>query len=80
MVPRYFQNLRYRDRLFREEECDELPNATEARDYAMQAARDLIANGRLQTIGNWLECVFEITDEEGRTVVTLAFTEAATAT
>ena len=46
-MTRYFMNLRYRDRLFTDDEGDELPDEGGARAYALQTARDLISNGRL---------------------------------
>jgi hypothetical protein len=55
VVPRFFMNLRYRDRLFTDDEGDELPDEAAARAYAVQTARDLISNGRLDLIRNWFE-------------------------
>jgi hypothetical protein len=68
-------NLRYGDRLFRDEEGDQLPDLEAARIYAVECARELIGQVRLDTIRNWFDCVFEVTDEAGRVVLTLPFGE-----
>jgi hypothetical protein len=75
VVPRYFMNLRCRGRLFADEERDALPDAAAARAYALETARDLISNGRLDSIRNWYDCDFEITDEAGRLVIMVPFAE-----
>ena len=79
-VPRFYMNLRYRGRLFPDDEGDELPDAAAARDFALETARDLIANGRMDSIRNWFDCAFEIADEAGRTVGTVPFGETASGT
>ncbi len=78
MVPRYFMNLRYRDRLFEDEEGDELPDSTSVLAHALTTARDLIAAGRLTTIRNWYDCTFEIMDETGRMVLEVPFSDTVT--
>jgi len=76
MVPRYFMNVRYRGRLFSDEEGDEL--AEEAlHDHAMTTARSLIQNAKLQAVRNWFDCTFEITNEAGEMVSVLPFGDAA---
>lgn len=75
MVARYFLNLRCRQRVFTDDEGDELPDAAAARAHALQTARDLMAQGRMDSIRNWLDCAFEITDETGLLVVTVPFAE-----
>ena len=77
MVSRYFMSLRYRGRLFADEEGDELQDDDAARAHAVTVARDLITDGRLTVIRNWLDCVFEITDESGRRVAEVLFADAA---
>ena len=42
-VPRFFMHVRYRDRLFGEEEGDELANELAVHGHALATARDLIA-------------------------------------
>jgi hypothetical protein len=74
VVPRYYMNLRYRDRLFRDEEGDDLPEHA-LRQHALSTARDLL-QARMDSIRSWFECSFEVTDEEGRLVLTVPFTEA----
>lgn len=75
VVPRYFMNLRCRGRLFADKEGDALPDAAAARAYAWETARDLISNGRLDSIRNWYDCTFEIMDETGRLVLAVPFAE-----
>ena len=75
VVPRYFMNLRCRGHLFADEERDALPDAAAARAYAWETARDLISNGRLDSIRNWYDCTFEIMDETGRLVLAVPFAE-----
>ena len=76
MVPRYYMNLRYRDRLFQDEEGDELPDDAAAREHARETARDLIGNGRMDSIRNWFDCTFEVTNEAGQDVLTMPFGES----
>ena len=73
-VPRYFMNLRCRDRLFIDEEGDELPRDA-VREHALETARDLISHARTDSIRNWLDCSFEVADETGRVVLILPFSE-----
>jgi hypothetical protein len=75
VVPRFFMNLRYRGRVFADDEGDQLQDAAAARAYALETARDLIANGRMDSIRNWYDCTFEIADESGRVVETVPFGE-----
>jgi hypothetical protein len=41
----------------------------------VETARDLISNGRLDSIRNWYDCTFEIMDETGRLVLAVPFAE-----
>ncbi len=75
MVPRYFLHLRYRDRLYVDEEGDELADSGAVRGHALETARDLIAGARLTTIRNWFDCTFEITDESGTLVLEVPFSD-----
>ena len=77
-MPRYFMNLRYRPGpkgLSVDEEGDELADETMVREHALRVARKSIAGDRLALIPNWLVCAFEITDEEGRHVLTVPFSD-----
>jgi hypothetical protein len=74
LMPRYYMNLRYRDRLFRDEEGDDLPEDA-LRQHALSTARDLL-HARTEVIRSWFECSFEVTDEKGRLVLTMPFAEA----
>jgi hypothetical protein len=75
MVTRYYMNLRYRDRLFVDEEGDELADEHAVLGHALDTARDLIANGRMHSIRNWFDCSFEVTSEAGRVVLIFPFSE-----
>jgi hypothetical protein len=79
MVPRYFLSLRYKDGprgLAVDEEGDELVDADALREHVLDTARDLIRKTRMGSIRNWSACSFEVTDETGQLVLTLAFSEA----
>lgn len=73
MVPRYFMNVRYRDRLYRDEEGDVLPEVEAVRAHAIQCAQDLVEKARMDAIRNWFDCALEVTDEAGRIVLTIPF-------
>ncbi len=75
MSPRYYFHLGYRDRFYRDEEGDELPDEGAARAHARATARDLIQTTRAETIRDWFDCAFEVADENGRTVLVLPFGE-----
>jgi hypothetical protein len=75
MVTRYYMNLRYRDRLFVDEEGDELAHEHAVHGHTLDTARDLIANGRMDSIRNWFECSFEVTNEAGGVVLTMPFSD-----
>ena len=74
MVPRFYMNLRYRDRLFVDDEGDELA-ADRLQEHTFNMARDLIAHARLGSIRNWFDCSFEVMDEAGRVVLDFPFSE-----
>ena len=78
MVPRYFLNLRYRSRLFVDEEGDELADEHMVHEYVLNTARDLVAHARMGSIRNWFDCSFEITNQAGRLVLVMPFAEIAT--
>jgi hypothetical protein len=77
LVPRYYMNLRYRDRLFRDQEGDELPEEA-LQEHVFHTARDLM-QARMDSIRNWFDCSFEVTDEEGRLVAIIPFGDAVAA-
>ncbi len=74
-MPCYYLHLRYRDRLFRDEEGDVLPDAAAVRAHAEGAARDLIRTGRSTTVRDWFDCTFEVANERGEIVLVLPFGE-----
>ena len=75
-MPRYFFHL-YNDVVAEDEEGQELPDLTAAREYAMRNIRDLmteeVTTGRLI-----LRHRIEIADEHGKRVLTVPFSEAVT--
>jgi hypothetical protein len=72
-MSRYFMNMRYRHRYFRDEEGDELENVEAAREHALATAKDMIRRTRTNIIRDWFDCTFEIADETGKTVLTVPF-------
>src|SRR5215210_4162514 len=74
VVPRFYMNLRHRDRLFVDDEGDEVA-ADRVQEHTFKMARDLIAQARLETIRNWFDCSFEVMDEAGRVVLDFPFSE-----
>ena len=75
MGSRYFMNVRYRGRLIPDHEGDELANEAAVRGHALATAHDLVFRTRMDTIRSWFDCSFEITDESGRTVLVMPFSE-----
>jgi hypothetical protein len=78
-MPRYFLHLQYpspEDGFARDNEGDELEDASALRQHVLDTARDLMAGARLKAIPDWLRCSFEVTDEAGAVVLTLPFSEA----
>lgn len=78
-VARYFFNVRHKpglDGLAVDPDGDEITDVGQIREHALTMARDLIARTRLDCISNWFDCVFEVTDKQGRAVATVPFTEA----
>jgi len=75
MSARFFMNLRYRDRVYMDEEGDELAEVSLVREHALAMASELIARTRTEIIRDWFDCTFVVTDEEGRTVVEVPFGE-----
>ena len=76
-MPRFYMNLRYRDRLFVDDEGDEV-SADRVQEHTLETARDLIAHARLGAIRDWFDCSFEVMDEAGRLVLNVPFSEAIT--
>ena len=77
-MPRYYLSVRYRDRLFRDEEGEDMPSGIEVKVRALETARDLIGT-RFFAIPDWLDCTLEVTDESGTAVLSLPFPEAVDA-
>ena len=77
-MPRFYLSVRYRDRLFRDEEGEDIPSAIEMKVRALEAARDLIRTPFL-AIPDWFDCTLEVTDEIGATVLSLPLPDAVNA-
>jgi hypothetical protein len=71
----YHLNIRYRGRLYRDEEGEDIPGEIETKVRALETAQDLIGTPSY-TIPDWLDCTLEVTNEAGETVLMLPFTEA----
>lgn len=77
-MPRYFFNIRHRlgpTGLAVDPEGDELPDVNAAREHALSQARIMIARDRHTFIRDWMDCSFEITDEDGQLVLTVPFSD-----
>lgn len=77
-MTRYYLNLRYGqglDKLVIDPEGDELPDDEAAREFALQAARNLVAGSRSFAVRDWFACSFEIEDEKARRVMTVPFSD-----
>jgi hypothetical protein len=61
--------------MYRDEEGEEARPTLRSRS-ARETARDLIRTPSY-AIPDWLDCTLEVTDESGRSVLTLPFAEAA---
>ena len=78
-MARYFLNVRHKpgpDGVADDVDGDEIADVGQVRAHALIVARDLIARTRLYSVANWFDCAFEITDEQGRPVMTVPFTDA----
>jgi hypothetical protein len=77
-MPRFFFSLRYRpgeNGLAVDHEGDELADETQVRAHALHVARETIVKDRMATVRDWMVCSFEITDEAGRHVMTVPFSD-----
>lgn len=74
-MPRYFFNVLADPELLADHEGSDLPDVDAVRDYAIEAAREIVSEwskkGKLP-----LGYAFTVTDETGRTVLTLPFIDA----
>lgn len=77
-MPRYFFDLRHKPGpggVAVDPEGDELADVTGARDYALRSACDLIARTQSHSVRDWFVCSFEITDANGRLILTVPFSD-----
>lgn len=49
-----------------DEEGDELPDLAALQEYAEETAWEMMRKGRINAIGDWTRCSFEVTDETGQ--------------
>lgn len=75
VMPRYYFHIRQGDILIRDPEGIEVAETEALEEEAVEAARDLLADGDLQGLDR-REWLYEIADESGSTVLTLLFSEA----
>ena len=74
-MPRLTMTMRDRDRLFVDPEGDDLASADAVQGHALETGRDLITRARMNSIRNWFDCSFEVTNEAGQVVLVLPFSE-----
>ena len=74
-MPRYHFHIRKGDVLVEDSEGIEVSDAEALEEEAIEAARDLLAEGDLQGLDRRI-WVYEVADESGATVLTLPFSEA----
>lgn len=77
-MPRYFFNIRHRPGptgLSVDREGDELADVNAAREHALFEARAVIVQERLPLIRDWMDCSFEIVDENRQPVLTVPFSD-----
>ncbi len=80
-MPRYYMNLRDQDGLTQDLEGDDFPDIVHARDDALFAAKQMVAEllkgGR--TLEDALSRTIEITDDSGEVLATVSFADGAAA-
>ena len=74
-MPRYYFHIRTGDIRTDDPEGREVPAAESLEEEAIEAARDLLAEGDLQGLDR-RKWVYEVADETGATVLVLPFEEA----
>ena len=74
-MPRYYFHIRKDDVLVNDPEGVEVAATESLEEEAIEAARDLLAQGDLQGLDR-REWGYEIADESGTTVLTLPFADA----
>jgi hypothetical protein len=75
VMPRYYFHIRQGDILIQDPEGIEVAETEALKEEAVEAARDLLADGDLQGLDR-REWLYEIADESGATVLTLLFSDA----
>jgi hypothetical protein len=74
-MPRYFFHIRKGDAFDQDSEGREIATTSVLREEAIEAARDVLADGDLQGLDR-REWVFEVADKSGGIVLTLPFVDA----
>ena len=72
-MPRFTMTMRDRDRLFVDPDGDDLASADAVQGHALETGWDLITRARMDSIRNWFDCSFEVTNEAGQVVLVLPF-------
>jgi hypothetical protein len=74
-MPIYHLSIRHRERLYHDDEGEEIAVEMEMREQALQTVPDLTRTASL-TIPDWLACILEVTNEPGDLVLRLPFADA----
>lgn len=74
-MARYFLHVRYWGGLAVDEEGDDVADASLVRTHVLDTIHALLDGPRIAGI-DWRTCTLEVTDEAGRCVLTLPFSEA----
>jgi hypothetical protein len=74
-IPRYYFHIRKGDVLVDDPEGIDVPETGSLEEEAVEAARDLLAEGDLQGLDR-REWVYEVADETGNTALVLRFDDA----
>ena len=77
-MPRYHLSIRHRERLYHDEEGEDIPGEMEMREQAHLTVRDLTRTASL-AIPDWLVCSLEVTDARGQLILRLPFSDAVEA-
>jgi hypothetical protein len=73
-MPCYHLSIRHRERLYHDDEGEDIAGEIEMREQARLTVRDLTRTPSL-SVPDWLACILEVTDERGQLVLRLPFSE-----
>jgi hypothetical protein len=63
-MPIYHLSIRLRERLYQDDEGEEIAGEMEMREQALQTVRNLTRTASL-AVPDWLDCILEVTNEAG---------------